>query len=323
MLLEPALALLDPRPGEVAADATAGLGGHASAIAPRLAPGGAIVLNDLDPANLARAEARVRAAAPGVEVAALRGNFAELPAEMERRGLRADTVLADLGFASTHVDDPARGFSFRADGPLDMRYDTSAGLTAADLVNRMAPAELARVLREFGEEPRAGAFASKIVEARRAGPILTTRQLAEVIHSAAGSARGPGGLDSATRAFQALRIAVNDEIGVLGAFLTGIESGARRVQQVGSWLAPGARVAVITFHSLEDRPVKRAFESLVRAGLAEHLARRPAVAQECELGKNPRARSAKLRAVRLIPRADAAADTAARRGSPRRKDALP
>ncbi|TVQ63123.1 MAG: 16S rRNA (cytosine(1402)-N(4))-methyltransferase [Phycisphaerales bacterium] len=321
---------LDPRPGETYLDCTAGLGGHAVLIAPRLVPGGTVILNDLDEGNLARARASVEAAAPGIRVESIHGNFADLPRVMLERGLAADMVLADLGFSSNQVDDAGRGLSFRADGPLDMRLDPSAPITAAELVNTLPEEELADVLWRFGEERASRRVAAKIVAARAEGPISTTAQLASIVRSAigfAGHGRGKGGkrgrqgltIDAATRSFQALRIAVNDELGSLAAFLeaversaarsgaagtdtgraTGGDTGGGRHSTTGDWLRPGARVAIIAFHSLEDRPVKRSFGGLAERGVVERLTKRPVVAGEAETGHNPRARSAKMRAVRL------------------------
>lgn len=299
VLLDEVLAALDPRPGETYADCTAGLGGHAAAVAERLGPGGTVVLNDLDPQNLARAGERVRAVG-GPRVVEVRGNFADLPRAMGERGLRADGVLADLGFASTQVDDPGRGLSFKKDGPLDMRLGPDLPMTAAELVGTLPEGELADLIKRFGEERHARAVARKVVAARQESPIETTRQLAEIVRSAIPRARGPGPqIDGATRTFQALRIAVNDELGSLESWLGAVARAAARPSEDG-WLAPGARVAVIAFHSLEDRPVKRALAGLVERGLAEHVERGVIRAGEDEVAGNPRARSAKLRAVRLV-----------------------
>ena len=298
VLLDEVLAALDPRAGETYVDCTAGLGGHAAAVAERVGPGGTVVLNDLDPQNLARAGERVRAAG-GPAVVEVRGNFADLPRAMVERGIRGDMVLADLGFASTQVDDPARGLSFRRDGPLDMRMGPDLPVTAAELVATLPEGELADLIKRFGEERHARAVARKVVAARQESPIETTRQLAEIVRSAIPRARGAGPqIDGATRTFQALRIAVNDELGSLESWLGAVVRAAARPSEDG-WLAPGARVAVIAFHSLEDRPVKRAFASLVERGLAGHAMRGVVRAGEGEVGQNPRARSAKLRAVRL------------------------
>lgn len=298
VLLEACERALKPAPGQTMVDCTAGLGGHAAHLAPALAPGGAVVLNDVDAGNLARAEARVRAVVdPSVRIIARQGNFAALPRWLVREGLRADTVLADLGFASNQMDDPSRGLAFSRDGPLDMRLDPSAPITAAELVNTLPEPELARIFREFGEERAATPVARKIVEIRRAAPITTTAQLASVVRSVV---RPSGPTDPATRTFQALRIAVNDELGSLEGLLAAIERAAADVGN--GWLRAGARVAVVSFHSLEDRPVKRAFGRLIRSGHAEAVGPQPATPDEAETGANPRSRSAKLRAIRLVGR---------------------
>lgn len=275
-------------------DATAGQGGHAEAVAARLGSAGAVVLNDVDAGQLERAVERVRRT--GARVIALRGNFADLPRRLAGLDppLSADMLLADLGFSSAQVDDPARGLSFLRDGPLDMRLDPTLTTTAADLVNSLPQHELECLIREFGEDRHAERIARKLVESRRGGPILTTARLAGVVRSASGG-RGAAGIDPATRTFQALRIAVNDELGTLQAFLDAVSENRP------NWLRRGARVAVISFHSLEDRLVKRAFAGLVRRGGAESLTRRPVTPGPTEVRDNPRSRSAKLRVVRLSP----------------------
>lgn len=305
VLLARSLDALHPAPGEVYADGTAGLGGHAAAVAGRMKTG-TVVLGDLDAGNLGRAAAAVEAAFasapehPRSRILSFHTNFAELPRRIEEAGLRADMFLADLGFASVHVDDPARGFSFMRDGPLDMRMDTTRPLTAADLVASLPEKELARIIADYGEDRAAGRIARKLVQARAGGPIRTTAQLAGVVRAAVGGGGGP--IDPATRTFQALRIAVNDELGSLAALLAAVEADARRILSggAGRWLAAGARVAFITFHSLEDRPVKRVFASLIAAG-ATDITDGPAAASESEVRENPRARSAKLRVIRLTP----------------------
>jgi 16S rRNA (cytosine1402-N4)-methyltransferase len=295
VLLDEVLALLDPRPGEVFLDCTAGLGGHAAAVAPRLGAAGTIVLNDADPANLERARARVEPLGPrGVAFA---GNFADAPRRLAERGLAADLVLADLGFSSNQIEDAARGFSFARDGPLDMRLDPTLPVSAADLVASLPEPELARIIREYGEDRDAPRIARKLVESRRAGPISTTGQLAQIVRHASGRRPTRDSIDPATRTFQALRIAVNDELGSLESLLDWIRRGAERT--AGSWLKPGARVAIIAFHSLEDRPVKRAFAGLVSGGVATALTRRPVEADGSEVSRNPRSRSARLRAIRI------------------------
>lgn len=325
-------------PGETYADATAGLGGHAVAIARAIGPDGTVILNDLDSANLAHAQANVAQHAPGTRVVTVNANFAGLPhAPVFTQGARANMLLADLGFASSQVDDPARGFSFNKEGPLDMRFGGGGGaiasianaVSAADLVNGAPEAELARIIDEFGEERYAKAIARRIVQSRAATPIQTTTQLAELIR---GVVRATPGLDPATRTFQALRIAVNDEMGSLGAFLSAIMDDARRSRdgQPTRWLAPGARVVIISFHSLEDRRVKAAFARGRKDGTLAPIWPEPrdpramAPAQPAassaavgaidlarlgldqiaeptdeEIRANPRARSAKVRAARL------------------------
>lgn len=289
------LAALRPSPGQAYVDATAGLGGHASLVSPFVAPRGTVLLNDADPSNLARALPAVEAAAPEVRVIAQQGNFAELPHVLRRLGIRADMLLADLGFASSQVDDPARGFSFSRDGPLDMRLDRSLPMSAADLVASIPESELAKLIEELGEDRHARRIARKVVQARARTPIVTTAALAEVVRSACPPAAG--GIDPATRTFQAIRIAVNDELGSLEALLGHIEREAEQLATgTGGWLAPGARIAFLTFHSLEDRPVKRSFQRLQSVGCTIHD---PAfvVATPEEVARNARSRSAKLRSV--------------------------
>jgi 16S rRNA (cytosine1402-N4)-methyltransferase len=301
VLLEATLAALAPAPGETFLDCTAGLGGHAAAIGSELGTSGMLVLNDADPGNLRRAEARVRDALPEPpRVVALQGNFADAPRRVREMDLAFDLLLADLGFASSQMEDAARGLSFARDGPLDMRFDPSSPVTAAELVASLPEAELARIIAEYGEDRAARAIARKLVAARAASPILTTGQLADLVRSAVGRRPGRDTIDPATRTFQALRIAVNDEMGSLAALLAAIERGAADLAAgKASWLRAGARVAIISFHSLEDRAVKRAFAGIVAAGNGAHLTRKPVEADESELGRNPRSRSAKLRVVRI------------------------
>lgn len=299
MLLEEVLELLSPQPGEVCVDCTAGLGGHAAAIAERMGAG-TVVLNDADPGNLAAARERVSAAAPGVRVFGQQGNFADTPRKVAGAGLSADMVLADLGFSSSQMEDTARGLSFMRNGPLDMRFDPSSPVTAAELVASLPEGELARILAEYGEEREARRIAQKLVAARKIAPIQTTGQLADIVRSAVGRRSARDAIDPATRTFQALRIAVNDELGSLGALLAGLERGAAEAMAgKPGWLSPGARVAIISFHSLEDRPVKRALAEMVQKGHAALINRKPIEAADRELVSNPRARSAKLRGVRV------------------------
>ncbi len=290
VMLAEVVGVLAPRAGETYVDCTAGLGGHAEAMARALGPTGLVVLNDLDAENLERATGRLRAIESGPRVVSKRGNYAELPAFLASMGIAANLVLADLGFSSNQVDDGGRGFSFGRDGPLDMRLDPSQTLTARDLVNGMSEGEIERVLREFGEEPSARRIARKLVRVRAQRPISTTLELAEIVRSAV---PGGGGVHPATRTFQAFRIAVNDELGNLEAFLSRVGLGE-------GWLAGEARVAMITFHSLEDRPVKRTFSTLVKGGVGSWIGPDHLGPSGEEVERNPRARSAKLRAIGLL-----------------------
>ncbi len=299
------LELLAPQAGEVYADATAGLGGHAALIAQRLGPTGTVILNDLDAGNLSRAEAHLRQSGFEGQIRAIHGSFADLPRAMEELGISADMVLGDLGFASNQVEDPQRGLTFRDDGPLDMRLDRSQGITAAQLVNEMDEGELADLIYQFGEERASRRIAGAIVRRRKEQRFERTADFAEVVRRAAGPPpRGRRRIDQATRTFQALRIAVNGEIEALEAFLIYVERAAKQFESAADaracWLAPGARVGVISFHSLEDRPVKQAFVALASERLAQRITRKPAIADEAEQEANPRSRSAKFRVLKVL-----------------------
>jgi 16S rRNA (cytosine1402-N4)-methyltransferase len=278
------LRLLDPRPGETWVDCTVGAGGHARLIAERLAspagePGeraGRLIGLDQDPTMLELARQRLA----GWPVTLVHANFDELPAVLANLGIdRVAGVLADLGFASDQVDEPARGLSFRQEGPLDMRLNPTAGATAADLVNTLSEQALANLFWEYGEERYSRRVARRIVERRQTTPFATTTDLAEVVRRCVPRS---GGLDPATRVFQALRIAVNDELGALDRLLAALPR----------LVLPGGRVGIISFHSLEDRRVKQAFR---QRDVWQPLTKKPVEASAAELARNPRARSAKLR----------------------------
>jgi 16S rRNA (cytosine1402-N4)-methyltransferase len=271
---------LDPQPGETWVDCTVGGGGHSLLIAGRVGAPGRLVGLDQDPTMLDLARPRLDAA--GARVALVHANFDQLAGVLENLGIGAvDGVLADLGFASDQMDAGARGLSFREDGPLDMRLDPTAGATAADLVNTMSEAALADVFFEFGEERHSRRVARKVVERRAARPFATTADFAAVVRSCVPRS---GGIDPATRVFQALRIAVNDELGALDRLLAALPKLVR----------PGGRAGVISFHSLEDRRVKQAF----RGPPWEPVTKKPVEAGDEELARNPRSRSAKLRVAR-------------------------
>ncbi len=276
------LALLAPQPGEVFVDCTAGLGGHTLAIAQAVGPTGRVFALDQDAAMLALAGPRLA----GLPVTLLHANFESLPELLANAGVsRIDGLLADLGFCSDQVSDPARGFSFQADGPLDMRLDPDAGATAADLVNTLSEGALADLIFEYGEERKSRWVAKRIVERRAVKPFTTTADLAELVRR---TVPRSGSIDPATRVFQALRIAVNDELGALDRLLAALPGLVRQ----------GGRVAVISFHSLEDRRVKSA---LFKVPEVWHpLSKKPVEAGPGEQARNPRARSAKLRAARRL-----------------------
>jgi 16S rRNA (cytosine1402-N4)-methyltransferase len=281
VLLREALELLDVRPGGLWVDGTVGLGGHAEAILQASAPDGRLVGTDRDGETLARARARL---APFGERARLvQSDFREVPRHLG--GEAADGILLDLGVSSAQLDDPERGFSFQAEGPLDMRLDRGARTTAEDLVNGLPERELADLIYEYGEEPASRRIARAIVRERERERIRTTTRLADVVRRAAGRSRRPG-LHPATRTFQALRIRTNRELDGL----------AEALASLAACLGPRGRLAVIAFHSLEDRPVKQTFRSLHGHGYRE-LVRKPVRPSEEETRANPRARSARLRAL--------------------------
>ena len=287
VLLAESLELLAVRPGGLYVDGTVGPGGHAAAILERSGPEGRLLGLDRDAEVLESAGERLRPF--GARARLVHADYRAIPRLLA--GERADGVLLDLGTSSVQLDTPERGFSFRAEGPLDMRMDRSGGETAADLVNRMSEPDLADLIYRFGEERASRRIARAIVAARRRGRIRTTAELAGIVRSAAGRARRPG-LDPATRTFQALRIQVNRELEGLGPALAAI----------AGCLAPRGRLAVIAFHSLEDREVKHAFRELAREGFTL-LTRRPLRPSGAETARNPRSRSARLHA---LERAEAA-----------------
>jgi len=288
--------LLDPQQGRVVVDCTIGDAGHAAALAERVGPDGTMVGLDVDPDALTCAAARLKDSP--ARLVAVRDNFVRLPKHMVRLGLRADALLADLGFNSRQMADPGRGLSFAADGPLDMRLDPDNPATAGHLLATLAEHELAELIRLNGEEPLAKKIALNVVRTRANEPIESTLQLAAIVVEAYGSRAHSSRMHPATRTFMALRIAVNEELTALGVLLEHITRAAERTGS-GGWLTAGARIAIISFHSLEDRLVKRAFAELDRRGVAERLTRRPITAGVEEVRSNPRSRSARLRAVRL------------------------
>jgi 16S rRNA (cytosine1402-N4)-methyltransferase len=298
VLLNEAMEVLSPQPGDVVVDCTVGLGGHSEAIAAKMAPQGRIIGFDLDPANLARAAERLTLS--HVAFTPIQANFVSVPAHLAQLHFKADIVFADLGFSSTQMDDPDRGFSFNEEGPLDMRLDPTASLTAADLVNGSSERELADIIFQYGEDPLARKIARKLAQNRQPEPILTTARLARLVQEAYGSRARTSRMHPATRTFMALRIAVNDELGALRGLLEWISRNAEPEKiSADGCLNSGARVAIISFHSLEDRMVKHAFADLAKRGLATRLTKKPIGPSETETTANPRSRSAKLRTVRI------------------------
>jgi 16S rRNA (cytosine1402-N4)-methyltransferase len=267
---------LQPRPGQTIVDATVGGGGHTKLLAEAVAPNGRVIGLDQDPTMLDLARPRLA----GLPVELVYANFEDLPEVLQKLQLGpVDALLADLGFCSDQIANSERGFSFQHDGPLDMRLDPTRGEPASAMVQRLREKDLADVIFRYGEERQSRRIAHRIVEARKETPIATTGQLAEIVRR---SMPRSGGIDPATRTFQALRIAVNDELGALERLLAAISHCVR----------PGGRVALISFHSLEDRLVKEAFRD---AGRFEIVTRKPLTASDAEVAANPRARSAKLR----------------------------
>ena len=289
VLAEQVLRHLEPRPGMVCVDCTVGRGGHASMLAAAIAPGGRLLGLDVDADNLAYARRRL-AAAP-VPVTLIHANFTTVQSVLAAHGLdRVDVLLADLGCSSNQLQDAERGLSFRVDGPLDMRLDRTASGTAADLVNRLPERELADLIYRYGEERLSRKIARKIVEQRLEAPIHTTEGLAGIVRRAYGRRARRQRIDPATRTFMALRIAVNSELEALRCLLDALPA----------LLSPGGAAGVISFHSLEDRQVKQAFARWERAGVAQRLTRKPVIADDVERRANPRSRSAKFRALRMI-----------------------
>jgi 16S rRNA (cytosine1402-N4)-methyltransferase len=282
------LAALVPTAGQVFVDATVGGGGHARLLAERLTPGGRLIGLDRDAAMLELARPRLA----DWPVTLVQAPFSQMRPILDELGIDVvDGVLADLGFCSDQMDDPERGLSFTQSGPLDMRLDPTNGEPASALLRRLNERDLADLIWRYGEERFSRRIARRIVEVRRRSPLETTEELADLVRRCVPrpphkwDRRPP--IDPATRVFQALRIAVNDELEELESLLKLLPALVR----------PGGRVAVISFHSLEDRLVKTAFRE---RSLWEALTRKPVQAGEDEVRDNPRARSAKLRAARRL-----------------------
>ena len=303
-MLEEVLATLDPREGEVVCDCTLGGAGHTVRMAERIAPGGLSIGIDQDDAALAAATERFEREVPGVEHIFLKGNFDEMDdllVQAEVPGV--DCFLFDLGVSSPQLDVPERGFSYNEDAPLDMRMDPGKDTpTAAEVINTATVADLTRILRVYGDEKFAPRIAAEIARRRAEKPIETTFELVDVVKAAIPAAKRRHGGHPARKTFQALRIEVNHE---LDALETGLRAAVR-------WANPGGRICVISYHSLEDRIVKHVFAEYSRddtppdipvstyVPILELINRKPLVASEGEVARNPRARSALLRAARKL-----------------------
>ena len=303
VLLRESIDLLAPKPGGVYVDGTLGAGGHATEVLKRSGPAGILIGLDQDADAVARCKAALEGF--GSRVVIRQANFRDLPEVVAEAGFESvDGVLLDLGVSWFHLKSPERGFSFQSEGPLDMRMDQRRKQTAADLVNTLSREELARTIREYGEENRAGAIAKAIERARERGPITTTAELARIVSSAF-PPYPPRRTHPATRTFQALRIAVNDEMGAL----------SEGISRIIPLLKRGGRLVVISFHSLEDRIVKQAFAAAAKACICppklpvcrcgkkpelKILTHRPIVAGAEETEQNPASRSAKLRAAEKL-----------------------
>jgi 16S rRNA (cytosine1402-N4)-methyltransferase len=298
------LRYLIPRPGGIYVDGTLGGAGHARQILEASSPNGILVGFDRDRTALETAAKRL--AEFGERIQLVNRNFAELATSLAERGITGiDGLLLDLGVSSHQLNTAERGFSFQQDAPLDMRMDTAEGETAADLVNSLPERELERLIKEYGEERWARRIAQFIVTARAAAPIETTLQLVDIIKGAIPKAKWEERLHPATRTFQALRIAVNEE-------LASLEQGLAAGLQL---LNPGGRCVVISFHSLEDRIVKQSFRRLAQGCICPKnlplcvcghapqlriLTTKPVMAADAEVDHNPRARSARLRAAEKL-----------------------
>jgi 16S rRNA (cytosine1402-N4)-methyltransferase len=270
--------------GDIVVDGTLGGGGHTRQFLHEVAPGGRVIALDRDPGAVERAKLELS----GLPTTVVQANFADLRAVLDELGVTwADVVFVDLGFSSDQLADASRGISFMSDGPLDMRFDRTQGKTAADLVQRLSERELADLIYRYGEERQSRRIARGIVTARRREPIKSTRQLADIVRDSMRIRRG-GRIDPATRTFQALRIAVNDELQSLEALLSAIPQCLR----------VGGRAGIISFHSLEDRLVKNAFKA---RDVFDIITRKPIRPSQDEAAVNPRARSAKLRIAQVCP----------------------
>ena len=290
VLMDEAMTLLDPQRGGVYVDGTLGGGGHAAAVLARAPQSSHLLGIELDPAAIAAADAVLAPYAPRYQI--VRGNYADMAGICRRAGVDGVAgILLDIGVSSHQLDTPERGFSFKFPAALDMRLDPDAPVDAAHIVNTYSEVDLADVIFRYGEERASRRIAKLIVAQRKSAPITTTTELADLVAHALGGKRGK--IHPATRTFQALRIAVNGELDVL----TTVIPAALEL------LAPGGRLVIISFHSLEDRIVKHAFRDVCAQSLVRRyrlLTKHPLTASNAELAANPRSRSAKMRAIEYV-----------------------
>lgn len=293
VLLNEVIDLLEPRPGKFFADGTLGEGGHATEIIKKIAPDGYFLGTELNEDSFVTGgkkatESARQAGAPKERVVLVRANYAAIPEILKERKLpRLDGLLLDIGISSFELERSGRGFSFRKDESLDMRHSLETETTAYDILNNLNQKDLERIFREFGEEKKSRRIAEAIVEKRKQKKISTTFELAQTIMSVIPE---KGGMKTVTRIFQAVRIFVNDEL----------ENLRKTMDALPGIMASGGRVAVVSFHSLEDRIVKNRFRELKAAGLAEIVTKRPVTPGEEEITRNPKSRSAKLRVLKMI-----------------------
>lgn len=285
VMLREILEILPLKEGSTAVDGTLGLAGHAGEMLDRVGLTGRFLGLDWDESMLAIARERI--GQKGAQVELVHADYRELPKEMRRLGWEADGILLDLGLNSAQIEDSERGIAFKEEGPLDMRMDRSQGEPASSMLNRMSLDQLERVLWEFGDEKWARAIARKIVERRKESPLRTTQDLVDCVLAAIPVRARDKRIHPATRTFQAVRIAVNAEL----------EDLDQTISEIGRCLKPGGVLAVLSYHSGEDRAAKHAMKELAAEGF-EELYKKPAVPSAEEIARNPRSRSAKLRAIR-------------------------
>jgi 16S rRNA (cytosine1402-N4)-methyltransferase len=284
VLLDQVVHWLQPQPGAVLVDGTLGAAGHTKALAAAAGEDGLVIGIDRDPAAIETASQQLR----GLPVRLAQANFCDLPEVLEQLKIeKVDGVVLDLGLSSDQLADRDRGFSFWSDGPLDLRFDPTSGEPARRLINRLSVEHLTQLISSYGEERYSPRIARAIVQRRHEKPIETAAELAELVRNCVPKPPGGSRIDPATRTFQALRIAVNDEL----------KSLAIALRRIPDCLRPGARMAIISFHSLEDRRVKEAFRTDERLKV---LTRRPVSPDDEEVADNPRSRSAKLRVAERV-----------------------